>query len=369
MLKEYDPIKKRLFRILDDEGRILEPRHMTDISDDQLVDAYRGMLFARTADLMTVSYQRQGRIFTYPPNYGQEAIHAATAQVMRHEDWLVPAFREMGAWLAKGATLKDIFLYFMGNEVGSMWSGANHFLPISVPIASQLLHAAGIGYAIRYNQKDEVVYAFVGDGGTSEGDFHEALNFAAVWKVPVVFIVQNNQFAISVPFRIQTASDGIAIKSVAYGMPGIRVDGNDFPAMLKVLRDATNHARQGNGPVLIEAVTYRKGAHTTSDDPSKYRTQEEENLWDQKDPVKRLKNLLISKNLWTEEEEALLIGQYREEIDRQFVEAENYPAYLLDDVFNHLYAEMPQDLKKQKVEHEKFLQWKELDVQKQEVEK
>jgi len=369
MLKEFDPIKKKLFRILDDEGRILNPGYMTEISDDQLVAAYRGMLFARTADLMTVSYQRQGRIFTYPPNYGQEAIHAAAAQVMRPDDWLVPAFREMGAWLAKGATLKDIFLYFMGNEVGSKWSGATHFLPMSVPIASQLLHAAGIGYAIQYDKKDETVFAFVGDGGTSEGDFHEALNFASVWKAPVVFIVQNNQFAISMPFRMQTASDGIAVKSVAYGMPGIRVDGNDFPAMLKVIREAADHCRKGNGPVLIEAVTYRKGAHTTSDDPTKYRTKEEEELWDQKDPLKRLKNLLISKNLWTEEEETVLTRQYSEEVDRQFVEAENYPPYPLDDVFSYLYADMPQDLRKQKVEHEKFLQWKESDVQKQEVKK
>jgi pyruvate dehydrogenase E1 component alpha subunit len=152
-------------------------------------------------------------------------------------------------------------------------------------------------------------------------------------------------------------------------MPGIRVDGNDFPAMLKVIREAAEHCRKGNGPVLIEAVTYRKGAHTTSDDPTKYRTKEEEELWDQKDPLKRLKNLLISKNLWSDEEETVLTGQYREEVDRQFVEAENYPPYPLDDVFSYLYADMPQDLRKQKVEHEKFLQWKESDVQKQEVKK
>ncbi|HBB92879.1 MAG TPA: pyruvate dehydrogenase (acetyl-transferring) E1 component subunit alpha [Bacteroidales bacterium] len=359
MLKEFDALKKKQFRILDNDGKVTSPKHFPEISDESLIKAYNDMLFARTADLMTVSYQRQGRIFTYPPNYGQEAISGAVAQVMRTDDWLVPAFREMGAWLAKGATLKDIFTYFMGYEQGNSWPQAHHFLPIAVPIASQLPHAAGIGYAINYQKKDEVVFAFVGDGGTSEGDFHEALNFAAVWKAPVIFIVQNNQFAISVPFRMQTVSEGIAIKAVAYGMPGIQVDGNDFFAMLATVREAFEHCRSGKGPVLIEAVTYRKGAHTTSDDPTKYRTQEEEEMWDKKDPMKRLRNYLLNKNLITPEEEKKLTEQFRLEVDRQFVEAENQPPYPLEDVFKYMYADMPDDLRKQQVEHERFLQWKE----------
>ncbi|MDD4645030.1 MAG: pyruvate dehydrogenase (acetyl-transferring) E1 component subunit alpha [Bacteroidales bacterium] len=359
MLKQFDVTKSKMFRIMDDDGRILSDKYMPVIDDKQLVKAYHDMLFARTADHMTVSYQRQGRIFTYPPNFGQEAIHGATAQVMRYDDWLVPAFREMGAWLAKGATLKDIFLYFMGYEEGNSWPQANHLLPISVPIASQLQHAAGIGYAIKFKKLDEVVFAFVGDGGTSEGDFHEALNFAAVWKVPVVFVVQNNQFAISVPFRMQTASKGIAIKSQAYGMPGIQVDGNDFLAMLLTMQEASEFSRTGNGPVLIEAVTYRKGAHTTSDDPSKYRSKEEEEIWEKKDPINRLRNYLTDKGLLNSDEEARLEEQYRSEVDRIFVEAENHPAYPLEDVFKYMYADMPDDLRKQMANHEEFLRWKE----------
>lgn len=358
MLKEFDAAKKKMFRILDDNGKVISEKHMPVIPDDQLIKAYHDMLFARTADHMTVSYQRQGRIYTYPPNYGQEAIHGAAAMVMRHDDWLVPAFREMGAWLAKGATLKDIFLYFMGYEVGNSWPGAHHLLPIAVPIASQLPHATGIGYAIKYKKLDEVVFAFVGDGGTSEGDFHEALNFAAVWKVPVIFIVQNNQFAISVPFRMQTASDGIAIKSAAYGMPGVQVDGNDFFAMLRTLQEASEFCRAGKGPVLIEAVTYRKGAHTTSDDPTKYRSKEEEEMWDKRDPMSRLKSYLIGRNLINPEEEEKLESQFRLEVDRIFVEAENQPASPLEDVFRFMYAEMPDDLRKQQIDHENFLQWK-----------
>jgi len=359
MFKEYNPIQDKLFRIIDDDGMIINKEWMPELSNEQIVNAYKEMLFARTADLQIVSYQRQGRIYTYPPNYGQEAISGAAGAVMREDDWLVPAFREMGAYLAKGATLKELFLYFMGYEDGSLLKDAKNILPLSVPIASQLVHATGIGYEIKYNNKDQVVFAFVGDGGTSEGDFHEALNFAGTWKVPVIFIVQNNQYGISTPFSIQTASENIAIKSVAYGIEGIMVDGNDYFAMYAALKNAAKRTGEGNGPVLVEAVTYRKGAHTTSDDPTKYRTKKEEEEWDKKDPLKRLKAYLIDKKLWSEKEEERVIIQYKKEIDRQFEDAENYPESSLDDVFQFMYDEMPEDLQKQKVEQEKFLTWME----------
>ncbi|MDD3687166.1 MAG: pyruvate dehydrogenase (acetyl-transferring) E1 component subunit alpha [Bacteroidales bacterium] len=358
MFKEYEPINKKIFQIIDNEGKVINKKFMPEIGSDELVKAYKDMLFARTADQMIVSYQRQGRIFTYPPNYGQEAISGAVARVMRKEDWLVPAFREMGAYLAKGASLKEIFLYFMGYEDGVNFKNAENFLPYAVPIASQLVHAAGIGYEINYRKKDQVVFTFVGDGGTSEGDFHEALNFAGVWKAPVVFIVQNNQYGISTPFKVQTASDGIAIKSYAYGIKGIQVDGNDFFAMYAAVKESFEHARSGNGPVLIEAVTYRKGAHTTSDDPTKYRTKEEEESWECKDPLKRLKAYLLTNKLYDDSQEEQLIEDYKKEIDRQFIEAENYGPVALEEVFKYTYADMPADLKEQQIEHEKFLQWK-----------
>lgn len=358
MFTEYEPIKKKIFQIIDNEGKVINKKYMPEFDANELTEAYKQMLFARTADQMIVSYQRQGRIFTYPPNYGQEAISGAVARVMRKQDWLVPAFREMGAYMAKGASLKEIFLYFMGYEDGVDFEKAENFLPYAVPIASQLVHAAGIGYEIKYHKKDSVVFTFVGDGGTSEGDFHEALNFAGVWKAPVVFIVQNNQYGISTPFRMQTASDGIAIKSYAYGIKGIQVDGNDFFAMYAAVKESFEHARSGNGPVLIEAVTYRKGAHTTSDDPTKYRTKEEEKSWDVKDPLKRLKAYLVSNKLYDQTQEDKLIEGYKKEIDRQFVEAENYGEVALEDIFKYTYLDMPDDLKQQMVEHEKFIQWK-----------
>lgn len=359
MFTEYNPTKKKRFRVMDNEGNIINKKYFPAIDDKQIMKAYKDMLFARTADLMVVSYQRQGRIYTYPPNYGQEAIAGAVAQLVRHQDWVVPAFREMGLYLAKGASLKELFLYFMGYEDGSRFENSNHMLPMSVPIASQLLHAAGIGYEINYRNKDEIVYTFVGDGGTSEGDFHEALNFGGVWKAPVVFIVQNNQYGISTPFHMQTASDGIAIKAMAYGIEGIQVDGNDFFAMYTAVKQSIEHIQAGKGPVLIEAVTYRKGAHTTSDDPTKYRTKEEEDAWDATDPLKRLKAYLISKGLYGDEEELQIIDEYKKEIDRQFIEAENYKPYPLQDVFSYQYVDMPDDLKQQMVEHERFLKWKE----------
>jgi len=359
MFKEYDPLKDKLFSVMDKDGTIVNEKWMPDIDDNQTLQAYKDMLFARKADLMTVSFQRQGRIYTYPPNNGQEAVASGIAQVLREDDWVVPAYREMGVWLAKGAMLKEIFLYFMGYEDGSRFENARHLLPVSVPIASQLLHAAGIGYEIKYHQKDEVVYTFVGDGGTSEGDFHEALNFASVWKVPAVFVIQNNQYAISFNVQNQTSSKNLAVKSVAYGMKGIQVDGNDFFAMTRAAQEAARVAREDQEPVLIEALTYRKGAHTTSDDPSKYRTKEEEQEWEEKDPLKRLKLYLTNKEMWDDQQEEEHDQQYKKEVERQFEEAENYGEYPLEDVFKFHYSEMPDVLKKQMYAHEKYLKWKE----------
>ncbi|MEF8844432.1 MAG: pyruvate dehydrogenase (acetyl-transferring) E1 component subunit alpha [Bacteroidales bacterium] len=359
MFKAYDPLENKLFNVMDDDGKIVNEKWMPDLADDKVLQAYKDMLFARTADLMTVNYQRQGRIYTYPPNHGQEAIAGGIAQIVKEDDWVVPAFRELGLWLAKGATLKDAFLYFMGYEDGSKFENAKHLLPISIPIATQMTHAVGVGYAVKYQGKDEVVYTFVGDGGTSEGDFHEALNFAGVWKVPVVFVIQNNHYAISVGVQNQTSSRNLAVKSYAYGIPGIQVDGNDFFAMTSVADYATNYAREGKGPVLIEALTYRKGAHTTSDDPSKYRTKEEEQQWEERDPLKRLRSYLSAKDLWNDDQEEEINKQYKKEVERQFEEAENYGEYPLEDVFNYQYSEMPDDLKKQLYDHEKFLKWKE----------
>ncbi|MBT3302176.1 MAG: pyruvate dehydrogenase (acetyl-transferring) E1 component subunit alpha [Bacteroidetes bacterium] len=359
MFKEFDPIKNKIFRIIDNNGKVINEKWNPKIDDQEVIKAYKQMLYVRTADQMAVSFQRQGRMFTYPPNYGQEAISQALSMVWRKDDWMAPAFRELGAWLAKGATMTEVFLYYMGYEDGTVFKNAENILPIAVPIASQLVHAAGLGYAVKYKKEDKVVYGVIGDGGTSHGDFHEALNFAAVWEAPVVFIIQNNQYAISVPLKNQTKSINLAVKGVAYNIPSLYVDGNDLFAMYAALKFATDHARSGKGPVLIEALTYRKGAHTTSDDPTKYRTKEEEELWFKTDPLDRVKSYLKNNKLDGDIDEEKLIEQYKQEVDRQFTEAENYPKYKLEDAFKYMYADMPDDLKNQMVEHENFLKWKE----------
>lgn len=358
IFNQYDPREDKILRIIDNDGEILNKDLMPDLDDETIIKAYKSMLFARVTDQMAVSFQRQGRMYTYPPILGQEAIQIAAGLIIREEDWLAPAFRELAIMMAKGVTPKEIFLYYMGNEQGSNFSKANHVLPICVPIGSQLLHATGIGYSINYQKKDEVVFTYCGDGGTSEGDFSEALNFAGVWKVPVIFTIQNNQYAISVPVKSQTKSVNLAVKSLAFGIPGIKVDGNDFFAMYVAYKQAFDYARAGNGAVLIEALTYRKGAHTTSDDPSKYRTKEEEQEWDKTDPLVRLKKYMDKNEIWKGNEEAL-IEEYKLEVDKQFTEAENFTPYQLEDIFQYMYVDTPDLLNRQKTEYEQFQTWKE----------
>lgn len=358
IFKNFDPLEDKMLRIIDNDGKVVNQDLMPDLDDEAIVKAYKEMLYERVADEMAVSYQRQGRMYTFPPNQGQEAIHIAAGMNMKEEDWLVPAFREMGVMLARGVTMKEMFLYYNGNEQGSNFSNAKKVLPIAISIGTQFQHAVGIGYSIKYQEKDDVVFPFIGDGGTSTGDFNEALNFASVWQVPVVFTIQNNQYAISVPVKKQTRAKNLALKSVAYGMKGIKVDGNDIFAMYLAYKEAAEHARSGKGPVLIEALTYRRGAHTTSDDPTKYRTKEEEEKWGLADPLIRLKKYMDSKGIWKEDEEELR-AEYKKKIDKQFLEAENYGPYPLEEVFDFMYTDMPEDLKRQKEEYEQFLNWKE----------
>ena len=358
IFKEFDPLEDKILRIIDNDGKVINKKLMPDLDNETIIKAYKDMLFERVADEMAVSYQRQGRMYTFPPNHGQEAIHITAGMNMEEEDWLVPAFRELGVMLARGVTMKEVFLYYNGNEQGSNFANAKKVLPIAISIGTQYQHAAGIGYAIKYQKKDEVVFPFIGDGGTSTGDFNEALNFASVWDAPVVFTIQNNQYAISVPVKKQTKAINLAVKSVAYGMKGIKVDGNDFFAMYLAYKEAAQHARSGKGPVLIEALTYRRGAHTTSDDPTKYRTKEEETKWALTDPLVRLKKYMDEKGIWKEDEEQL-IAEYKKMVDKEFIAAENFGPYPLNEVFDFMYTDMPEDLKRQKAEYEQLLNWKE----------
>jgi len=360
LFKQFDPLKGERLKIMDENGVIVDEKNLPALNDEQVVEAYKYMLYARQVDLKAVAYQRMGRLFTLPPNLGQEAAALGSAYALdRKKDWMVPAFREMAAWLYWGATAKGLYLYWAGSEDGNVTPDDVNFMPSAVPVASQVQHAAGIGYAIKYKQTDQVVICYFGDGATSEGDFHEGLNFAGVFKCPVIFFCNNNQYAISVPRRLQTAAETLAQKAIAYGMPGIQVDGNDFFAVYRATREAAEYARAGHGPVLIEAFTYRRGYHTTWDDPSKYRTADEEKEWEAKDPLLRLRKYLEARGLWNEAKEQSYIEEATKDISAQFREVEEYPRTPLEHIFKFTFEEMPDSLKKQKVEMEKFLKWKE----------
>jgi len=359
MFKTFDPLKGKRLQIMNENGEIVGEKWMPKLSDDKLVEAYKTMLYARIADEKAVSYQRQGRLFTLPANMGQEAAAIGSAMALEKTDWMVPAYRELGSWLVKGATMLHYFLYFGGSEEGSRFPEGTRLLPVSVPISSQLTHAAGLGFAAQYKGEKDVVITYFGDGGTSQGDFHEGINWAAVFNCPVIFFNNNNGYAISLPRAKQTKSETIAQKAIAYGIPGIQIDGNDFLAVYRATSEAAKHAREGKGPVLIEAITYRLGAHTTSDDPTKYRTKEEEAEWHPKEPLIRMRKFLENKGLWDDAKEQKHRDEATADIEGHFKEFEKYKNTPLEDIFKYQYEEMPDGLKAQMVELRNYYDRKE----------
>jgi pyruvate dehydrogenase E1 component alpha subunit len=343
--------------ILDEHGTLdkeLEP----DIPEKKLLELYRAMLLGRRFDERMLDLQRQGRIGTFPPIKGQEAAQLGAAFQLRPTDWFVPSFRETAAEIWRGRSLESVLLYYNGFNEGTVIAAGRRDMPMAVPVASQLLHAVGLGYAARYRQTDEIVMTFFGDGATSEGDFHEALNCAAVYQAPVVFVCQNNQWAISVPLKKQMHTKTIAQKALAYGMPGIQVDGNDVLAVYKAVEEAADRARKGGGPTLVECVTYRVMMHTTADDPSRYRGEEEVEKWKKKDPLPRFAAYLQEKGVLETALRQEIETKVLEEIQTAIDAAEKKMAALGDprDMFNHLYAEMPPYLKSQKEELERHLE-------------
>ena len=331
--------------ILDSEGNLdtaLEPK----LAADDLTRLYRAMVLGRRLDERMLKLQRQGRIGTFAPIKGQEASQIGSVFTLKPTDWLVPSFRETASMLWRGWPIEKLLSLYAGRLEGSSPGPEQRDLPVTIPVATQLPHAVGIAYGIQYRGEDAVVMTYFGDGATSEGDFHEACNFAGVWHVPVVFVCQNNQWAISVPLKKQTNSRTIAQKAIAYGFPGIQVDGNDVLAVYAASREAVERARAGEGPTLIECVTYRLGVHTTADDPTKYRTDEEVTAWEQKDPLTRFRAYLEKKNLL----EPGLEEQIDEEIARGVERFEAMPPADPLGMFEHAYAELPPHLVAERAE-------------------
>ncbi len=346
--------------ILDEDGHVdkdLEP----DIPEEDLRMLYRTMVKVRSFDERRLRLQRQGRIGTFAPVKGQEAAQLGAMYALEDTDWLVPCFRETAAAIYRGADLARDLLYAAGYEEGVQIPDDARELPINIPVGSHIPHAAGVAWASKLKGEDDVTIAFFGDGSTSEGDFHEGLNFAGVFQVPGIFVCQNNRYAISVPREQQTKSETIAQKAIAYGVPGMQVDGNDILAVYTAVKEAAERARNGDGPTLIEALTYRLSVHTTADDPTKYRDDEEVEEWAKKDPIDRFRTYLLDRDIITEDE----VDAWQEEADDEVADAVKRFEELQDecddplDMFEHAYAEMPKELQRQK---EQMARWTHLHV-------
>ncbi|MFY9422045.1 MAG: pyruvate dehydrogenase (acetyl-transferring) E1 component subunit alpha [Bacilli bacterium] len=347
LFKKYDPLKKKVFRVLGQEGKIVNKDYEPAWSDEELLAIYRQMALGRIADIKAIQFQRQGRMLTFVPNQGQEAAQIGPMLALKKTDWLVPGFREFNALLAHGLDLETAYLYWYGNEMGSKYPENVRALPVNIIIGTQINHAVGLAYARRLKNTDEVVITFIGDGGTSHGEFHEGMNFGAVLDAPLIAVIQNNQWAISTPRAKATKSETLAQKAIAYGIPGIQVDGNDLFAMHAATKEAAERARRGEGPTLIEALTYRLGAHTTSDNPDLYRSEEETAEWLERDPLKRFRIYLTEKGLWDDDREEKLQAELNDQVLEAFKKVEARGAVAPEDIFRYTYEKMTPELEKQ----------------------
>ena len=337
--KVYEAVTERL-EILDTEGRV-DAALMPEIDPSRTRDLYRDMVQMRTFDTKALKLQRQGRMGTWPPIKGQEAIQAGVALAMGDNDWLIPAFREHGIMVLRGVPLHLVFAYWAGDERGSSYPEEVRCFPVAVPVGSQWQHGTGVGLSLKLRDEDAVAVTFGGDGSTSEGDFHEAVNCAGVFGTKTVFVIQNNQWAISVPLHRQTAAETLAQKAHAYGIPGIQVDGNDVFAVYAAATEAIERTRRGEGPSLIEAVTYRLGDHTTADDASRYRPEEEVEEWEGRDPILRLRRYLVEQGLWDDDQETVLLEEAASWVDGQVKALEEMEPQAPEEIFTSMYAALP----------------------------
>jgi pyruvate dehydrogenase E1 component alpha subunit len=339
---------KKLFRgdvmrleILNKDGRI-DRKNMPDVHRDQMLRMYKLMRQMRLFDEKALNLQRQGRIGTYGSLRGQEAAQAGLAvNLSETDDWLIPSFREHGVMMSLGISMHMIYAYWKGDERGNIPDTGIKCLPPAVPVSSQLLHAAGVGIGLAKKGLPGVAVGFAGDGASSEGDFHEAMNFAAVFKARTLFFIQNNAWAISVPFKKQTAAESLAQRGLAYAVPSVQVDGNDVFAVFEASRIALEHIRNGNGPYLIEAVTFRMGDHTTADDQSRYRTPDLVAYWKERDPISRMKTFLLNEKILTPADDDAITEETARAVDASVKELESMPAPDPMQIFETMYTEKP----------------------------
>jgi len=313
-----------------------------------LLQLYRLMVLVRTMDTKAIALQRTGKLGTYPSTRGQEAVFVGVGHAMQKNDIYVPYYRDMGTLIQRGVKLSQILLYWGGDERGNVFGNESNDFPFSVPVGSQPLHAVGAAYAMKYKKEKGAVVSMCGDGATSQGDFYEAMNVAGMWKLPVVFIICNNQWAISVPRDQQTATPTLAQKSIAAGFIGEQVDGNDIIAVQHRTVEALKSAREKGEPRLLEMVCYRQHDHTTADDASRYEPKDRREQEWKKEPVARLRHYLEQQNAWSEKQEELLRAECALEVDEAVKEYQGMPSQPLESMFDYLYAQLPKAYSEQR---------------------
>lgn len=349
-------MQESVVSILRPDGSVEKGASVPDVPPEDLVRLYRMMLLNRRVDERMTRLQRQGRIGFYIGSTGEEAAVFGSTFAMAPEDWILLCYRELGAALWRGYPLYEFFCQLFGNSEDAVKGRQmpNHYaLPqykigsISSPVGTQIPQAAGVAMGAKIMGARDAVLVYFGEGATSSGDFHSGVNFAGVFKAPLILLCRNNRWAISVPFSKQTASDSVAIKAQAYGIPGVQVDGNDLLAVISATRQAAERARVGDGPTLVEALTYRVTPHSTSDDPRAYRDEDEVKPWLDRDPILRVKRYLIRESLWSEEKDLDLEEQIKLEIQNELRKAEAHGPPSMEAMFEDVYEQMPWHLRDQ----------------------
>ena len=342
-------------QILDSQGKVVNKELEPDLSADQLRKLMRRMVFTRIWDQRAISLNRQGRLGFYAPVAGQEATMIGTQFALKKEDFILPSYRDIPQIYWHGLPMYQCFLYSRGHQQGGRIPEDVHVLMPQIIIGAQIIQCTGVAMGFKLKKEPRVAVSYIGDGGTSQGDFYEGINFAGVYQVPAVFVIQNNQYAISVPVEMQTRAETLAQKAVAAGIPGYRVDGMDVLAVYQVMREAVERARQGEGPALIECITYRYGPHTLAgDDPTRYRQQGELSEWEKRDPLIRFRTYLRERNLWSEEDEERVIEEAKQEVSHNIKKADQIAPSSVSELIESMYEDLPSYLEEQKREYEQW---------------
>lgn len=338
----------KMVQVLDENGKVVNEDLVPDLTDEQLVELMERMVWTRVLDQRSVSLNRQGRLGFYAPTAGQEASQLASQYALEKEDWILPGYRDVPQIIWHGLPLTEAFLFSRGHFKGNQFpEGVNAFSP-QIIIGAQYIQTAGVALGLKKRGKKAVAITYTGDGGSSQGDFYEGINFASAYKAPAIFVIQNNNYAISTPRSKQTAAATLAQKGIAVGIPSIQVDGMDALAVYQATKEARDRAVNGEGPTLIETMTYRYGPHTMAgDDPTRYRTSDEDSDWEKKDPLVRFRAFLEAKGLWNEEKENEVIERAKDEIKTAIKAADKVEKQTVTDLMEIMYEDMPQNLKEQ----------------------